>query len=121
MLPHNLCVVFMGMKQKKLKKKNWKKKSKMANPKEKLSNGCPGIYYIKVELLQQLFGNFYIFYLQKIIVVVAIIWGNTYLYLPVTGDFWKVWSLPNQYQIDLYLKDQRPLQRCTLQTHSLLW
>ena len=37
----------------------------MADPKEKLSNGCPGIYYIKVELLQQLFGNFYIFYLQK--------------------------------------------------------
>jgi hypothetical protein len=42
-------VIFMGMKQ-----KNWKKKSKMADPKEKLSNGC---YYIKVELLQQLFDS----------------------------------------------------------------
>ena len=49
MLPHNLCVIFMGMKQKKLEKK-----SKMTDPKEKLSNGY---YYIKVELLQQLFDS----------------------------------------------------------------
>ena len=34
----------------------------MADPKEKLSNGCPDIYYIKVELLQKLFENFHIPY-----------------------------------------------------------